>query len=97
MNYELQFLPTALKEWRKLGATVQTQFKNKLSERLQHPHVQADRLSGIADHYKIKLRSSGYRLVYRIEDSSITVTGVAVGTRERNTVAETAQNRSDPQ
>lgn len=94
MSYELQFLPSALKEWQKLGATVQTQFKKKLRERLSEPHIPADSLRGMPNHYKIKLRSAGYRLVYRVEDSTITVTVVAVGKREGSAVYTTAQTRS---
>ncbi len=30
MNYKLKFLPTALKEWKKLDNTIQTQLKKKL-------------------------------------------------------------------
>ncbi|MEL6059788.1 MULTISPECIES: type II toxin-antitoxin system RelE family toxin [unclassified Methylobacterium] len=95
MSYELQFLPSALKEWRKLGFTVREQFKAKLAERLQAPHVPADRLAGseMKDCYKIKLRASGYRLVYRVSDAAITVTVVAVGKRDRQAVYRTAQKR----
>ncbi|WP_448550548.1 type II toxin-antitoxin system RelE family toxin [Thalassotalea fusca] len=32
MSYELQFKKSALKEWKKLGATIQNQVKKKLSE-----------------------------------------------------------------
>ena len=95
MSYELQFLPTALKEWRKLGVTLQSQFKNKLKERLAQPHVVADGLHGMPSHYKIKLRSAGYRLVYRVDDTTVTVTVVAVGKRERNAVYKNARKRSD--
>lgn len=95
MSYDLQFLPSALKEWDKLGATLKTQFKKKLSERLNTPHVPSDLLHGMPNHYKIKLRSAGYRLVYRVEDSTITVTVVAVGKRERNAVYKAAQTRTD--
>lgn len=93
MSYKLEFLPVARKEWDKLGATVREQFKRKLSERLQRPRVQADALRGLQDHYKIKLRSAGYRLVYRIEDERITVVVVAVGRRERSEVYKSATKR----
>jgi mRNA interferase RelE/StbE len=96
MSYELQFLPSALKEWDKLGATLQSQFKKKLKERLAQPHVVADGLHGMPSHYKIKLRSAGYRLVYRVDDTIVTVTVVAVGKRERNAVYKAAQKRVDP-
>ena len=96
MPYELQFLPSALKEWQKLGSTLQAQFKKKLIARLAQPQVPADALHGMQDHYKIKLRSAGYRLVYRVEETSITVTVVAVGKRERSAVYKAAQKRADP-
>ncbi|MGS2722692.1 type II toxin-antitoxin system RelE family toxin [Porticoccus sp. GXU_MW_L64] len=83
MSYSLEFLPSALKEWRKLGATIKGQFKNKLEERLVHPHVDADKLRGYQNCYKIKLSSAGYRLVYQVDDGKVTVTVVAVGKRER--------------
>lgn len=95
MSYELQFLPSALKEWQKLGSTIREQFKKKLTERLETPRVPGDALHGLSDHYKIKLRSAGYRLVYRVEDSTITVTVVAVGKRERSEVYRAASSRSD--
>lgn len=69
------------------------QFKKKLAERLEHPHVLPDALRGMPDHYKIKLRAAGYRLVYRVEDERITVVVVAVGKRERSEVYEAARKR----
>ena len=93
MSFELEFLPSALKEWHKLGHTVRAQLKKKLAERLEHPRVQADALHGLPDHYKIKLRAAGYRLVYRVEDGRVTVVVVAVGKRERGAVYEAAAGR----
>jgi mRNA interferase RelE/StbE len=92
MSYDLAFLPSALKEWRKLGATVRDQFKKKLAE--VEPRVDGDALSGLPDCYKIKLRAAGYRLVYRIEDARVTVVVVAVGKRERNAVYKAAAKRT---
>ena len=65
---------------------LQEQFKKKLKQRLDDPHVQPDALSGLANCYKIKLRSAGYRLVYEVEDDRIVVTVVAIGKRERGEV-----------
>ncbi|MCH1918770.1 type II toxin-antitoxin system RelE/ParE family toxin [Shewanella sp. A3A] len=93
MNYKLQFKKSALKEWQKLGATLQQQFKKKLIERLANPHVPASKLSGADNMYKIKLRQSGYRLVYQVADDVITVTVVAVGKRERSDVYHKAIRR----
>lgn len=93
MSYELVFVSSALKEWRKLGATVQAQFKAKLVERLEAPHVPADRLRGATNRYKIKLRASGYRLVYEVIDEQLIVEVIAVGKRERGKVYGKAARR----
>ena len=93
MNYKLKFLPTALKEWRKLDHSIQTQFKKKLNERLEFPHVPSAQLSGFENHYKIKLRTSGYRLVYEVIDEEIYVLVIAVGKRDKNQVYKKAQTR----
>ena len=61
-KYALEFNAQALKEWGKLGSTIQQQFVKKLRKRLEAPHVEADRLKGMANCYWIKLRSVGYRV-----------------------------------
>jgi mRNA interferase RelE/StbE len=93
MTYELEFSDKAWKEWQKLGATLREQFKKKLQERLSNPHVPGDRLSGIGNAYKIKLRSAGYRLVYRVVDEVLVVTVIAVGKRARGDVYKEAGER----
>lgn len=93
MPFELQFLPSALKEWHKLGDTIRDHFKKKLAERMLNPRVEADKLrdAELKDCYKIKLRSAGYRMVYRVDDTAITVTVVAVGKRDRSAVYRDAK------
>lgn len=93
MTYKLEFKQSALKEWQKLGHTVKEQFKKKLKERLENPHIPAAALSGGQNLYKIKLRQQGYRLVYSVADEIVTVTVIAVGKRDRNEVYEIALSR----
>ena len=95
MNYKygLKFLPTALKEWKKLDSSIQRQLMKKLKGRLQNPHVSTSRLHGFENHYKIKLRASGFRLVYEIIESEIVVLVVAVGKRDKNLVYQKASKR----
>ncbi|MCZ8043753.1 type II toxin-antitoxin system RelE family toxin [Bosea sp. (in: a-proteobacteria)] len=93
MSYSLAFLPSAQKEWRKLGDTVRVQFKKKLAERLLRPRIASDALHGMPHHYKIKLRQVGYRLVYRVDDNVLTVLVVAVGRRDHSDVYEAAKRR----
>lgn len=94
MTYKLIFDKRALKEWNKLGETLRQQFKNKLAERMINPRIQADKLKGENDLYKIKLRSAGYRLVYQVREQEITIIVVSVGKRERLEVYKTAEQRT---
>ncbi len=93
MSYKLKFHPVALKEWGKLGHTVKLQMKKKLAERLESPKVSASRLHGFENHYKIKLRTSGYRLIYEVIDGELVVLVVAVGKRDKSSVYEQAKRR----
>ncbi len=93
MTYSLAFRESALKEWKKLDPPIREQFKKKLAERLERPRVESARLSGMPDSYKIKLKSAGYRLVYQVEDRTVTVVVVAVGRRERNLAYKIALKR----
>ncbi len=93
MSYKLRFFPTALKEWKKLDNSLRTQFKKKLKERLETPRVPSDKLSGFENHYKIKLKVSGYRLVYEVIDQELFVLVIAVGKREKGAVYEKARKR----
>ncbi|WP_332709434.1 type II toxin-antitoxin system RelE/ParE family toxin [Plesiomonas shigelloides] len=93
MSYNLEFDPRAMKEWRKLGDDVRQQFKKKLEQVLQHPRIDKNRLRELPDCYKIKLRTSGYRLVYQVRDQTITVFVVAVGKRERSAAYDAADKR----
>jgi len=93
MSYKLKFLAVALKEWRKLGAPIKSQFKKKLAERLQNPRVPADKLSGYNSVYKIKLRSAGYRLVYEVVDEELIVYVLVIGKREKGKVYSILKRR----
>jgi len=93
MSYRLVFKAQAKKQWDKFDATIREQFKKKLVERIEEPRIESSRLNGMADCYKIKLRSAGYRLVYQVRDNVLVVSIVAVGKRERNAVYKAAVKR----
>jgi len=96
MTYELHFHPLALKEWKKLAKGLQEQFKKILKRRLENPHVLSAVLRGaLKDCYKIKLRQSGYRLVYQVNDSKLMVTVIAVGKRNKNDVYDESEIRKE--
>ncbi|NQW40082.1 MAG: type II toxin-antitoxin system RelE/ParE family toxin [Cyanobacteria bacterium] len=61
------------------------QFKKKLAERLIEPRIPASKLPGSSHRYKIKLRATGFLLVYEVRDCEVLVLVVAVGKQERMT------------
>ena len=93
MNYKLKFLPTALKEWKKLDNSIQVQLKKKLKNVLTKPHILSNQLRGFENHYKIKLRASGYRLLYEVIDQEICILVIAIGKRGKNEVYKQAKKR----
>ncbi|MFA6284803.1 MAG: type II toxin-antitoxin system RelE/ParE family toxin [Desulfurivibrionaceae bacterium] len=93
MSYRLRFHEQALAEWRRLDASIREPLKKKLAERLEHPRIPSAALTGMPDCYKIKLRSAGYRLISRVDDTVVFVTVIAVGRRDKQKVYEVAQSR----
>ena len=82
MTYELRFSQRAQKKWEKLGANVRAEFEPILRRRLEEPHIPAATLRGAPNLYKIKLRSSGYRLVYQVREQKLVVFVVGLGRRD---------------
>lgn len=93
MTYEIEFDERALKEWEKLGANIRQQFKKKLEKLTANPKIVANKLRDMPDCYKVKLRASGYRLIYQVIDDRIVILVLAVGKRERNQAYNTAIQR----
>ena len=93
MTYESEFDKIALKEWEKLDSEVKKQFKNKLFKVLENPRVEANKLRELPDCYKIKLRKSGYRLIYQVQDGRVVVFVVAIGQRDKSKAYKDASNR----
>ncbi|PZN85946.1 MAG: type II toxin-antitoxin system mRNA interferase toxin, RelE/StbE family [Candidatus Methylumidiphilus alinenensis] len=93
MSYKLEFFSDAWKEWENLDATLKAQFKKKLHERLENPHVESAQLRHMTNCYKIKLRRSGYRLVYQVEEENLIVLIIAIGKRDHNKVYDAAAKR----
>ncbi|RRO08512.1 type II toxin-antitoxin system RelE family toxin [Pectobacterium aquaticum] len=93
MSYSVKFREDALKEWLKLDKAIQQQFAKKLKKCCENPHIPAAKLRGMKDCYKIKLRASGFRLVYEVIDNVLIIAVVAVGKRERSGVYHLASER----
>jgi len=93
MSYRLEFLPKALKEWNSLNSTIKEQFKKKLQKVLENPKIPNNKLSNLDNVYKVKLRSSGFRLAYQVKDDEIVVLVVKVG--KRDTIYKDLTSRFD--
>ncbi|MEH0016875.1 type II toxin-antitoxin system RelE/ParE family toxin [Citrobacter portucalensis] len=93
MSYTVKFREDELKEWQKLDKAIQQQFAKKLKKCCENPHIPSAKLRGIKDCYKIKRRTSGFRLVYQVIDDTLVIVVVAVGKRERSEVYNLASER----
>jgi len=83
MTYDLKFTPSAKKEWDKLDNSIKQVFKKALIKRLDNPFVIASKLKGLPiDCYKIKLRTTGYRLIYTVEDNEMVLLVIMINKRD---------------
>ncbi|KXL56010.1 type II toxin-antitoxin system RelE family toxin [Escherichia coli] len=94
MTFNIDFDERAFKEWKNLDKTIRDQFKKKLRKLQHNPYTGATRLHGdLVGCFKIKLRASGFRLIYKVIDEEIVIWGIAVGKRERSNVYNIASER----
>ncbi|HFB2115985.1 TPA: type II toxin-antitoxin system RelE/ParE family toxin [Escherichia coli] len=94
MTFNIDFDERAFKEWNKLDRTIRDQFKKKLRKLQHNPYSGAARLHGdLAGCFKIKLRASGYRLIYKVIDEEIVIWVIAVGKREHDKAYHFASER----
>ncbi|MDC9589369.1 type II toxin-antitoxin system RelE/ParE family toxin [Xenorhabdus sp. XENO-10] len=97
MTFSIEFDERALKEWQKLDKSIREQFKKKLRKLQGNPYVESARLHGeLSGCFKIKLRSSGFRLVYQVIDEEIVIWVIAVGKREASKAYKMASDRIAP-
>ena len=93
MTYGLEFLEVALEEWHSLDKAIKQQLQKKLKSRLEHPAIPSSALRGMENCYKIKMRASGIRLVYKVIEDRLVVLVVSVGKRERSKAYKVAIDR----
>lgn len=94
MRFEIEFDARALKEWKKLDGAIREQFRKKLKKLQESPRNEANKLHGeLKDCYKIKLRTSGFRLIYQVIDQEIIIFVIAIGKREKAEAYSDAEKR----
>lgn len=85
MPYKLEFTNPAAKQWRKLPEVIQRQMIAKLEERLLHPRIPGDALSGnLAGLYRLKFKTAGIRLIYEVQDEKLILLVISVGKRDKS-------------
>jgi len=82
MIYAIEILPSARREWKKLDREIKQQALRRLERLRENPRIESARLSGMPDCYKVKLRSKGYRIIYRIIDQRMQILIIAAGKRD---------------
>ncbi len=88
--YKVVFLPRAKRRFDKLDAVLRRQIAKKLEERTRNPRVPKDALSKMPNCYKIKLRSSGIRVIYQVQEERLVLLVLAAGSREGEEAYEDA-------
>ena len=91
--YRIEFARAAAREWQRLDASLKSQLDKKLREIARNPHIASARLKGHPGAYRIKARSAGYRVIYKVQDNILIVFVVAIGKRERGEVFDTGLRR----
>ena len=92
--YKLGFKRSALVEWRALDNSVREPLRKALKKRLKEPHIPKSALHGpLHNCYKIKLKTSGFRLVYKVEGDVLTVVVLVIGKREKSQAYRLAVER----
>jgi mRNA interferase RelE/StbE len=95
-TFDLEFHVLALKEWEKLDGSIREQFKKALEKRVTNPHVISAKLNhDLANFYKIKLRTTGYRLVYEVVENRLVIFIIAVGKRDKEITYKKAIERKN--
>ncbi len=56
-------------------------------------YLKATKLEGHKDVYKIKLKSSGYRLAYQVENNELIIIVIAIGKREKGLIYKKMNDR----
>lgn len=96
MTFSLRFHQDALREWHSIDGGIRRRLKKRLGQRLSNPFVPAARLSGrLANCFKIKDSSSGYRLVYHVDIEGRILFVLAIAKRESKFVYKLADRRKD--
>lgn len=93
---EIKFHPKAKKEYDKLDNEIRKKFDAAL-KKISEDYTQiplSKKLSGdLKDCYKIKLKSSGYRMIYEVINGHLLIYVLSVGKRDKSYAYKEASQR----
>ncbi|QOP43841.1 type II toxin-antitoxin system RelE/ParE family toxin [Sulfurimonas sediminis] len=82
--YELHFLTSAKKEFKKLDTSVQKIIKEKLLLLITNPDILKNNIKPLKGEYrgKFRLRVHQYRVVFQVKDAELIIIVVRIGHRK---------------
>lgn len=82
--YELEFLPSAQKEFKKLDKVAQVKIKEKLLLLVENPNDLKNNIKVLKGEYSglFRLRVINYHVVFRVEEEKVIIMIVRVGYRK---------------
>ncbi len=83
--YELHFLESATKEFKRLDTIVQKTIKEKLLILVSNPDLLKNNIKPLKGEYKgkFRLRINQYRVVFQVKDEELIILVVRVGHRNK--------------
>jgi mRNA interferase RelE/StbE len=83
VNWVIEFHPKLLREFEKLDPEIKRQVIARMRSRALEPKIPKAKLRGeLKNCYKIKLKNSGYRVVYQVLASQGKIRVLAIGRRD---------------
>ena len=105
MNWKVKYLPEAVKDMKNLAGNLQLLIAKTLKKVSQNPLPENEGGYGkplgnhndfrLAELLKVKLKSAGLRIVYKLVRTETEMLIVVIGARADDEVYDTAQKRAD--
>jgi len=82
--YQLEFLPSAKKELKKLDKVAQIKIKEKLLLLIENPNDLKNNIKSLKGEYSglFRLRVTNYRVIFRVEEERVIITIIRIGHRK---------------
>jgi mRNA interferase RelE/StbE len=84
LNYKIEFLQEAKKDLKKIDSVMQKVIKEKIITLAENPEKLKNNIKALKGEFnnKFRLRIRDYRIVFRIENETVTILIIAIGHRK---------------